>query len=102
MTTKTLRLPDALAAAVHDVGAAEHIEDSAAMRKLLHMGYAAYIAERYRAGRMSLREAARRMEMSLGDALDALRQLGVSGNATADDTLHAFRSLSTSRPGSPA
>ncbi len=99
MTTKTLRLPDALASAVHDVGAAEHIEDSAAMRKLLHMGYAAYVAERYRAGRMSLREAAGRMDLPLSDALNALRQLGVSGNVTADDTLHSLRSLHTGGTG---
>ncbi len=44
MTTKTLRLPDVLTSAVRDVGEAEHIEDSAAMRKLLRMGYDLYVA----------------------------------------------------------
>jgi hypothetical protein len=38
MTTKTLRLPDVLAAAVREVGSREDIEDSTAMRKLLRMG----------------------------------------------------------------
>jgi len=65
--------PGNLVAAVHDFGLTEHIEESTAMRKLLRMGYDVYVAEEYRAGRLSLREAASRMGMSLSDALDALQ-----------------------------
>ena len=97
MTTKTLRLPGNLATAVHEVGVAEHIEESTAMRKLLRMGYDLYVAEQYRAGRISLREAARRMGMSLSETLDALRRLGIAGNVTADDTLQSFTSLGTAQ-----
>lgn len=97
MTTKTLRLPDNLAAAVRDIGTREHIEESTAMRKLLSMGYEIYVAEQYRAGRISLRDAARRMGTSLSEALDALQRLGISGNVTADDTLQSLKSLDASR-----
>jgi len=93
MTTKTLRSPANLAAAVHDFGLAEHIEESTAMRKLLRMGYDMYVAEEYRAGRLSLRDAANRMGTSLSEALDALQRLGIAGNVTADDTLQSLRSL---------
>ena len=47
MKTKTLRLPDNLAEAVREVGATEHVEESTAMRKLMHMGYDLYVAEQY-------------------------------------------------------
>jgi hypothetical protein len=97
MTTKTLRLPDVLAAAVHEVGSREDIEDSTAMRKLLRMGYETYLAEQYRLGKISLRESARRMGMSLSETLDALRQKGIAGNVSADDTLESLKSLGAAR-----
>jgi len=93
MTTKTLRLPDDLVAAVRDVKATEHVEESTAMRKLLHMGYDLYLAEQYRAGRISLREVARRMDTSISEAMDSLQRLGISGNVSAADTLHSLASL---------
>jgi predicted HTH domain antitoxin len=97
MTTKTLRLPDVLAAAVHEVGSREDVEDSTAMRKLLRMGYETYLAEQYRAGRISLREIARRLDRSLSETLDALRQKGIAGNVGADDTLESLKSLGATR-----
>ena len=98
MTTKTLRMPDDLAKAVHQVGVGEHIEEATAMRKLLRMGYDLYVAEQYRAGRISLREAARRTGRSLSDTLDTLRHLGIPGNVTADDALQSLKSLQRPRP----
>jgi hypothetical protein len=97
VTTKTLRLPEDLTAAVHAVGMSEHIEESTAMRKLLRMGYELYTAEQYRLGRMTLRETARRLNRSLSDTLDGLRQLGIAGNVTADATLKSFRTLGKGR-----
>lgn len=70
------------------------------MRKLLHMGYALFLAEQYRAGRRTLREVADRLELSLSETLDTLGRLGIAGNTGADDTLASFRSTSksTGRP----
>lgn len=100
MTTKSLRLPDSLVNAIRETGRAEQIEESAAMRKLMHMGYGLYLAEQYRAGRRTLREVADRLELSLSETLDTLGRLGVTGNTGADDTLASFRSMSkpTVRP----
>ena len=39
MITKSLRLSDSMMSAIREVGRAEQIEESAAMRKLLRMGY---------------------------------------------------------------
>jgi hypothetical protein len=64
-----------------------------AMRKLLLMGYEMYLADQYRAGRMSLRDVATRLNQSLGDTLESLQRLGIGGNAGADDTLASFTSL---------
>lgn len=93
MTTKTLRLPDVLTDAVRDVGRYEHIKESTAMRKLLTMGYELYLANLYERGAVSIRDVARRLDLSVSEAIDRLRELGVSGNVTADDTLASLRSL---------
>ena len=93
MKTKTLRIPDELASAVRDVGSTEHIEESAAMRKLLYLGYERYLADRYRAGGITLREMAGRMGVSLSEALDMLQRLGISGNVGAADTLESLQSM---------
>jgi hypothetical protein len=93
MKTRTLRLPEDLAEAVRQVGTAEKIEESAAMRKLLRMGYELFLTDEYRAGRISLRSAAHRIGLSMSEAMDVFRRLGVSGNVSADDTLQSLESL---------
>ena len=93
MRTKTLRIPDELAGAVRDVGLTEHIEESAAMRKLLYLGYERYLADRYRAGEITVREMARQLGTSLSDALDLLQRQGISGNVGAADTLESLQSM---------
>jgi predicted HTH domain antitoxin len=93
MATKTLRMPELLSEAVSEVGRIEHLEESAAMRKLLHLGYQVYLGDQYRAGKVSLREVARRLGVSLSEALDALQRLGIPGNVGAEDTLQSLASL---------
>jgi len=57
------------------------------------MGFDLYLAEQYRAGRMTLRDLAVRMELSLSGTLESLQRLGIRGNAGADDALASFQSL---------
>ena len=86
MITKSLRLSDSMVNAIREIGRAEQIEESAAMRKLLRMGYGA--------GRRTLRDVADRLELSLSETLDTLQRLGITGNTGADDTLASYRSMS--------
>jgi hypothetical protein len=99
MTTKTLRLSDNLAEAIRELGVAEHIEESTAMRKLLRMGYDTYLAEQYRGGRITLRDLAARMDLPLSEALEVLQRQGIAGNTGADDTLASLRSLGRAAAG---
>ncbi len=63
------------------------------MRKLLRMGYEVYLAEQYRAGRVSLRQVARLINRSLSETLDLMARMGIQGNTGAEDTLASLRSL---------
>jgi hypothetical protein len=93
MTTKTLRLPDELVSSVRSVGRTEHIEESTAFRKLLWMGCELYTARLYSEGQITLRQAAKQLNRSLSETLDFLRQLGIKGNVSAEDTLASLKSL---------
>jgi hypothetical protein len=65
----------------------EHIDGSAAIRKLIRTGLEAYVAGLYRDGALTLREAAFRLDMDLIEALDRLADHGVKGNLEAADVL---------------
>ena len=48
------------------------------------------VANLYGAGRLTLREAAQRLGLCLGDTIDLLRERGVGGNLTATDVLESI------------
>ena len=90
MKTRSLRLPDDLLAAVSIVEKNEHLDTAPAIRKLLRLGLQTYVADLYGEGRLTLREAAERLGLGLGEALDTLRERGVHGNVTASDVLESI------------
>lgn len=65
----------------------EHIDGSAAIRKLIRTGLETYVAGLYREGALTLREAAARLDMDMVEALDRLADHGVKGNLEAADVL---------------
>ena len=102
MKTRSLRLPDDLLAAVSVVEQTEHLDEAPAIRKLLRLGLETYVASLYGAGRLTLREAAERLALSLGDTIDILRERGVSGNLTATDVIESIERFGKALPEAPA
>ena len=99
MSVRSIRITEDIEAAVRYVAEREHAEQAQSLRKLARLGFEAYVAGQYRAGEVSLREAADLLGVTLWDALDRLAALGAAGNATAEavlagvDTLEATRNL---------
>ena len=88
---RTLGIPYLTPAALIVVlGQTEHIDEAPAIRKLLRLGLETYVANLYGAGRLTLREAAQRLGLCLGDTIELLRERGVSGNLTATDVLESI------------
>lgn len=87
MKTKSLRLPEDLLSSIELVEANEHIEEAAAIRKLLRIGLETYVVDLYRHGRMTLREAAHRLGLSQSAMMDRLLDHAVTGNLEAADVL---------------
>jgi Arc/MetJ-type ribon-helix-helix transcriptional regulator len=87
MHAKSIRLTDDMLRGISLVEDREHIDGSAAIRKLIRTGLEAYVAGLYRDGALTLREAAARLDMDLIEALDRLADHGVKGNLEAADVL---------------
>ncbi len=87
MSVRSIRISEDIEAAIRYVAEREHAEQAQSLRKLARMGFEAYVAGQYRAGEISLRQAADLLGVSLWEALDRLAALGATGNASAESVL---------------
>ncbi len=87
MKTKTIRLPDDILKALKVIEREEKIEEAAAIRKMIKTGFETYVADLYREGRLTLREASRLLDRPLTETIDLFLQKGIKGNLEASDVL---------------
>ena len=95
MKVKSIRIPEDIDAAIAYVSRLEKIENAHSLRKLARMGFEAYIAKEYGAGKITLREAAELLELTLSETLDLLSDMGVKGNIRAKDVMNSLETLTT-------
>lgn len=57
------------------------------MRKLMRIGFETYIGNLYKHGNLTLREAARLLNMNQIDAMNLFLDAGIKGNLDASDVL---------------
>ena len=93
MGVRSIRITEDLKTAIRYVAEREHAEQAQSLRKLVRMGFEAYIAGQYRAGEVSLRQAAALLGVALCEALDRRAALGATGNATAESVLAGLDTL---------
>lgn len=88
---KSVRIPEDLDGAMEYVAKAEKIEKAQSLRKLARMGFEAYVAREYCEARLTLREGAKLLGLSLSETMDLFAQLGVSGNVRVQEVLLSLR-----------
>lgn len=91
MKTKSIRIPKDMVYAIELVEEEEKIEKSTAMRKLMRIGFETYIGNLYKQGKITLREAARFLNMDQIKAMDLFLDAGIKGNLDASDVLFSFK-----------
>jgi len=91
MKAKALRLPDNLLDAVKFAEKKEKLDEPTTLRKFLRLGVEKYIEDCYARGEISLREAARVLDITTREALELFRDVGIAGNVNAD---MAFKAIS--------
>lgn len=97
MKTKSLRIPKELMGALELVEKEEKIEEATAMRKLMRIGFETYVGNLYKQGKVTLREAARLLNVNQIEAMNIFLDAGIKGNLGASDVM---TSLQRFAPGS--
>ncbi len=93
MKVKSIRIPEEMGRAVDYVARSEKIEKTSSLRKLTRMGFELYVAKSYERGKISLREAAKLLNLNLSETIDLLMETGIKGNIRAKDILDSLKTL---------
>ena len=90
MRAKAIRLPDNLLDAVKFAEKREELDEPTTLRKFLRLGAEKYVADSYARGGISLREAAKVLDLTTREALELFMDMGITGNVDADKALKAI------------
>ena len=90
MQAKSIRISDDMLTAIGFVERSEHLEASAAVRKLIRVGLETYTVKLYKQGCLTLRETAHRLGLDLLETTDLMIDYGVKGNLDASDVLQSI------------
>ena len=93
MKTKSIRIPDEMLLGIELVEKQEKIEESTAIRKLIRIGFENYVGNLYKACKITLRQAAKRLGIDHIEAIDLFLDSGIKGNLDASDAYEAIQSL---------
>jgi predicted HTH domain antitoxin len=93
MKVKSLRIPEDIDQAIDYVARSEKLEKTSTLRKLTRMGFEVYVAKSYERGKLTLREAARLLQLNLMETIDLLNEMGVKGNIKAKDVMQGLKAL---------
>lgn len=91
MKTKSLRIPKEMMSAIKLVEKEEKIEESTAMRKLIRIGFEIYIGNLYKQGKVTLREAAKILNLNQIEAMNMFLDAGIKGNLDASDVMVSLK-----------
>ena len=95
MKVKSIRIPEEIDRAIEYVARSEKLEKNSCLRKLARLGFEVYVAKAYDRGKLTLREAANLLNLTLLEAIDLLGEMGVKGNIRAKDVMDGLRVLSS-------
>lgn len=90
MKAKALRLPDNLLDAIKFAEKREKLDEPTTIRKFLRLGAEKYVADGYAHGEISLREAARVLDITTREALELFWDMGITGNLDAGKAMKAI------------
>jgi hypothetical protein len=95
MKVKSIRIPEEIDRAIDYVARSEKLEKNSSLRKLTRLGFEVYVARSYDRGKLTLREAADLLNLTLVEAIDLFGEMGIKGNIRAKDVMDGLRIGST-------
>ena len=86
----SLRLKDRDMERLDELSRATHKDKSTMARELLEYGWEFVVLKSYKEGKFSLAGLAKRLELSISEALDLLKERGIEAPIGFDDYLRGF------------
>ena len=93
MKVTTLRLDEETLRRIEELARREAHDRSAVVRELLNYGWQHLMLKQYREGRISLGRLAQELELSLGETLDLLAELGIQAPLELEDVISGYETL---------
>lgn len=93
MKVKSIRIPDDIDRAIEYIAQSEKIEKTQSLRKLTRIGFECYVAKSYERDKLTLREVAELLNLTLSETIDILTDMGVSGNIRAKDVIESLKAI---------
>ena len=94
MKVRTMRIPEDIERGIAYVAKAEKLETAQSLRKLARIGFESYVAEAYKGGKVTLREACELLSLSPIEVIELFLEKGVKGNIRAEDVLASLERYS--------
>jgi hypothetical protein len=94
MRVKSVRIPDDIDRSIEYVARLEKLEKTQSLRKLTRLGFEFYAAKSYERGKLTLREVAALLGLTLPETIDLLVEMGVKGNIRAKDVMDSLKAMS--------
>lgn len=91
----SLRLKDKDMERLEELSRSEHKDKSAMARKLLEYGWDFLMLRNYKEGKLSLTGLARKLDLTISEVLDLLKELGIEAPIGFDDYLKGFEVLNS-------
>jgi len=95
MNVKSIRIPEEIERAIDYVARSEKLEKNSSLRKLTRLGFEVYVAKSYERGKLTLREAADLLNLTLTETIDLFGEMGVKGNISAKDLMDGLKARSS-------
>jgi predicted HTH domain antitoxin len=93
MKVKSIRIPDDIDKSIEYVARLEKLEKTQSLRKLTKLGFEYYVAKSYERSKLTLRETAELLNLTLSETIDLLTEMGVKGNIRAKDVMESFKEI---------
>lgn len=89
----SVRLKDRDMERLEELSRAEHKEKSTVARELLEYGWDYLMLKHYKEGKLSMEGLAKKLEISISEAIDLLSELGIEAPIGFDDYLKGFEAF---------
>lgn len=95
MKVKSIRIPEDMDKSIEYVSRLEKLEKTQSLRKLTRLGFEYYAAKSYERGKLTLRETAELLNLTLSETIDLLAEMGVKGNIRTKDVMESLKTISS-------